>query len=157
MDTNHSNAILAKVGVTVEESMEICCNTLQLSNDSRWFLERSNKITAPQFAKIIRRRKNVFPQSMLNAIINNKLSSTHTMPVALKWGIENEDVALQKYREINCNIEVHKCGLVVSPKWPWLGCSPDGIIVYNSIQVECIEVKMPIFKERHDYVRCQQQ
>ena len=39
MHTDNSADILAKVGVTVQESVEICYNTLAQSNDSRWFLE----------------------------------------------------------------------------------------------------------------------
>ncbi len=42
--------------------------------------------------------------------------------------------------------EITKCGLVVSPQWLWLGCSPDGIILKNSIPVGCIEVKCPYSK-----------
>ena len=141
-----NSAILAKVGVTVEESKEICYNTMAQSNDSRWFLERSKRVTASHFGKIVKRRQRIYPKSIVNAIIHNKLCSTSSMPVALKWGIENEDAAIQKYNELHCNIEVHKCGLVVSPKWPWLGCSPDGIILENSIPVGCIEVKCPYSK-----------
>ena len=66
LDTN-SAAILAKVGVTVEELMKICCNTLQQSNDSRWFLERSKRITASLFGKKMKRRGKIYPQSKVSA------------------------------------------------------------------------------------------
>lgn len=36
---------------------------------------------------------------------------------------------------------MRSCGFVVSPKWPWLGCSPDGIIMKDGIVVGCLEVK----------------
>ena len=38
---------------------------------------------------------------------------------------------------------VGNCGFVVSPKWPWLGCSPDGIITKDDIVVGYLEVKCP--------------
>ena len=38
------------------------------------------------------------------------------MPPSLKWGIENESKAIDKYQEIYMNIYSLKCGLVVSPK-----------------------------------------
>ena len=37
------------------------------------------------------------------------------------------------------NREITNCGLVVNPKWPWLGCSPDGITLitrnYNVLRL----------------------
>ena len=43
-------------------------------------------------------------------------------------GIDKEAVAIAKY-EACSGVAVKKCGLVISPKWPWLGCSPDGLIM----------------------------
>ena len=40
-----------------------------------------------------------------------------------------------------------QCVLVVSPKLPWLGYSPDGIILQGSLPVGCIEVKHPYAKK----------
>ena len=40
-----------------------------------------------------------------------------------------------------------KCGLVIPPQWPWLGCSPDGIIFEGGELVGCIAVKCPYAKK----------
>ena len=54
------------------------------------------------------------------------------MPTSIKWGIDNEPVALEKYRaKKGEDILVADCGLVINPAWPWLACSPDGIIYNN--------------------------
>ena len=68
------------------------------------------------------------------------------MPPSLKWGIENESKASNKYKEIYKNIYLLKCGLVGSPKRPWLGCSPVGIILEGDRLVGAIEVKFPYSK-----------
>ncbi|CAB3989579.1 Transposon Tf2-6 poly [Paramuricea clavata] len=34
-------------------------------------------------------------------------------------------------------------GLVLSPKWPWLGCSPDGVVVKGGVPVGCVKIKCP--------------
>ena len=68
------------------------------------------------------------------------------MPPSLKRGIENERKASNKYKEIYKNIYPLKCGFVVCPKWPWLGCSPDGIIFEGDRLVGAIEVRCPYFK-----------
>lgn len=68
------------------------------------------------------------------------------MPASLQWGLDNEEKVIIKHRdEISKedNVEIKLSGLVVSPRWPWLGCSPDGIIVNKDtcIPVGCIEAK----------------
>ena len=92
------------------------------------------------------RRQNIHPKSLIDEIMHKKQNVRGSMPAALKWGIDNEDVAITQYMEIINDAEVKKCGLVVSPRWPWLGCSPDGIILKSSIPVRCIEVKCPYSK-----------
>ena len=66
-----------------------------------------------------------------------------------KWGNDNEQNALIKYQE---HMEKHSrkvglcysCGLVVNPKWPWLGASPDSLAKdlneqnkYGAVEVKC--------------------
>ena len=53
-----------------------------------------------------------------------------------------ENVAMQKY-ETQTQIIVEKCGFVVNPKWPWLGCIPDGFIS----EFKAVEVKCPFSKK----------
>ena len=61
---------------------------------------------------------------------------------ACKWGIEHEEDAIKKYAQQQ-NVTVTKCGFFINPKWPWLGCSPDGIISSS----KAIEVKCPFTKK----------
>ena len=42
---------------------------------------------------------------------------------------------------------IKKCGFIINPQWPWLGCSPDGIVFKNEMAVGCIEVKCPYSKK----------
>ena len=41
---------------------------------------------------------------------------------------------------------VKTCGFMISPIWPWLGCSPDGIIFESDIPVGRLEIKCPYSK-----------
>ncbi len=53
----------------------------------------------------------------------------------------------KKQETVYSDGKVVDCGLVVNPKWPWIGCSPDGVILDNSDSVVgCIEVKCPYGK-----------
>lgn len=38
------------------------------------------------------------------------------------------------------NVEIKNIGLVVSPRWPFPGCSPDGIVLENGVPVGCIGI-----------------
>ena len=61
--------------------------------------------------------------------------------VSLHWGIANETIAVEEYMDDtfdNADRKVESCGLVVYTKLPWLGCSPDGIIVKGGVPVGCI-------------------
>ena len=62
---------------------------------------------------------------------------------------DNEQKALVRYHNLTEEINQHvdlctACGLVVNPKWPWLGASPDGLIydnaevsLYGAVEVNC--------------------
>ena len=93
-------------------------------------------------------RENIPPKSILDSICkpnNTKFSRKHP---ALQWGIDNEKVALMQYqKQYKGDIKVVDFGLFINPEWPWLGCSPDGIIFDNENKpIGCVEVKCPYSK-----------
>ena len=51
---------------------------------------------------------------------------------ATQWGCKHEKTARDQYKAImqenHNDISVHDSGLVINPKWPHLGASPDGIV-----------------------------
>ena len=136
--------------ITVDEAKEICLSTMRQSQDPRWYVERSKRITASVFGKVINRRKSVHPTSLLKSITEKTMPNTSRMPASLKWGLDNEKNAPEKYLEClekKENVEIKNIGLVVSPKWPFLGCSPDGIVLENGVPIGCIEIKWPYSKK----------
>ena len=136
--------------ITVDEAKEICLCTVRQSQDPRWYVERSKRITASVFGKVINRRKSVHPTSLVKSITEKTMPNTSRMPVSLKWGLDNEKNAPEKYLERlekRENVEIKNIGLVISPKWPFLGCSPDGIVLENGVPIGCIEIKWPYSKK----------
>ena len=51
-----------------------------------------------------------------------------SLPVQLKHGRENEVKARNAYI-VSTGLMVCQCGLVVNPTLPWLGASPDGLVL----------------------------
>ena len=57
-------------------------------------------------------------------------------------GVKYENIAREKYiTEENKHVE--ECGLIVCISEPWLGYSPDGIVVKNGRPVKLLEIKCP--------------
>ena len=56
-------------------------------------------------------------------------------------------MAIDEYSLLFPDQTVEKCGFVTSPQWPWLGCSPDGIVMKDNFPVGCIEAKCPYSKK----------
>ena len=141
MNDERLNHAITSVGVTVSAAKEICLSTMQQSKDHRWYAERSKRVTASVFGKIINRRKSLYPKSLIQSITKQHNPAVKA-PTPLQWGLDNESKAIKKYEEILTGDEtVRSCGFVVSPKRPWLGCSPDGIVMRNGVPEGCVEIK----------------
>ena len=117
--------------------------TINQSECATWFVERKKRITASNFGAVINRRKSVFPTSLLKKLLGkNKLFTLEST----QWGKDHEQVAIAKYESEN-KIKVSRCGFIINTKWPWLGCSPDGIYSY----VKSNRNKMSLFEKRYDH------
>ena len=56
-------------------------------------------------------------------------------------GESNEPIAVAEYEKLT-HLKVQLCCLIINHKWPWLGCSPDGIVSEES-RIKAIEIKCP--------------
>eukprot|EP00112_Aurelia_sp_Birch-Aquarium-sp1_P003430 Seg1383.7 transcript_id=Seg1383.7/GoldUCD/mRNA.D3Y31 product="hypothetical protein" protein_id=Seg1383.7/GoldUCD/D3Y31 len=138
--------IKERVGVTLVERRTIEKHTQGQSNSKIWHLERSKRLTSSLFGRIINRRKTVQPKSLLDTI--QKTGQTMCTP-ALKWGRDKEKIALQQYLKSHCDprMKVMECGLIINPRWPWLGASPDGVLIDAGKVAGGIEIKCPFSKK----------
>ena len=138
--------IKERVGVTLDECRTIEKETQGQSDSKIWHLERSKRLTSSLFGRIINRRKAMEPKSLLGTI--QKTGKAICTP-ALKWGRDKEKVALQQYLESHCDprMKVMECGLIINPRWPWLGASPDGLLIDTGKVAGGIEIKCPFSKK----------
>ena len=77
--------------------------------------------------------------SIITSIIAQKDNRKLILSEAIRWGIDHEEIAIKEYSKAQPNVKIKKCGLVVSPQWPWLGCSPDSIVLEDGICVGCTD------------------
>ena len=70
----------------------------------------------------------------------------------LNHGNINEDIAKEKFKnvmiyQLNQNIKILETGLLVQPCIPWLGASPDGLVLIDSkpylIEINSAVAKAP--------------
>eukprot|EP00112_Aurelia_sp_Birch-Aquarium-sp1_P024601 Seg784.12 transcript_id=Seg784.12/GoldUCD/mRNA.D3Y31 product="hypothetical protein" protein_id=Seg784.12/GoldUCD/D3Y31 len=45
-------------------------------------------------------------------------------------------------------MKVMECGLIINPRWPWLGASPDGVLIDAGKVAGGIEIKCPFSKKK---------
>ncbi|XP_078060460.1 uncharacterized protein LOC144486270 [Mustelus asterias] len=126
-----------------------------------WFEQRRNRITASvahkiSHCKFVNGKSTEVPQSYLKSVVGQ---GSKVMTPAMKWGVQNESVAIRKYEKLKSedtghHISVQSCGLFIDPEKDWLAASPDGIVVDKTMgdTVGLVEVKCP-YKHRDHTVR----
>ena len=140
-----------ELSVTNQKLREVERNTRDQSTCDRWFEERGRRITSSNFGAVLKRRKSIYPKSILNNLLcrSNKIVSK-----ACKWGLGKEEEAVKKYvkhkeREGKPVCVCSACGFVVNSIFPWLGASPDFVIDESNLQASSLglgEIKCPFSK-----------
>ena len=110
--------------------------------------ERSKHLTASLFGHVLNRRKNIHPKSIIDGVTKKK-SLKKVNPPPIQWGLDKEKAVLQQYtnERLNENQQIMNAGLIINPIWPWLGTSPDGIVIEAGKIVGGIEIKCPFSKK----------
>ncbi|XP_025836104.1 uncharacterized protein LOC112906361 [Agrilus planipennis] len=107
------------------------------SSNPNWITERSNRVTSSNFGKICKLRATT---SCANTV-KSLLYSTFTGSAATHYGNEYETVARDEFSKVT-GLTVKESGLVVDKCHPFLGASPDGIILNEDA---VLEIKCPFF------------
>lgn len=118
-----------------------------------WFKARLGKVTASKVGDILATirngnyaasRKNYAAQLITERLSPENLPEPYTNE-AMLWGIEQEPLALEAYRNKTGN-SVEEVGFVDHPTIPMAGASPDGLVVdilSPFTEEGCLEIKCP--------------
>ena len=145
---NNTAAILQSL--TPSKLKQIEGTDLQSANE-RWYCERWCRLTASQCLSACRIGRLVLdgdPNVDVRAFkfISSDIWGINREPFQFYWmryGLQSEPKAILKYEE-QSNTVVCKSGLWVNPNYPFLGCSPDGIVGEDGL----LEIKsLKIFKD----------
>ena len=122
------------------------------SQSQKWFQERWLRLTASKCLSAFRIGRLIRSETPNAAVRAFKFIRTNIWKIDIvliqtywmKYGLECEPKAIDKYEE-QTKTTVCDSGLWVNPKYPFLGCSPDGLVGEDGI----IEIKsLKIFKHQ---------
>ncbi|XP_033725418.1 uncharacterized protein LOC117345238 [Pecten maximus] len=133
---------LVNVSVDTQRAKFIEKNTRLQSKTSFWFNERQYRITASNFGVFCRLKNTTDP---VNTFQQKKKFFTSK---SVRHGINYEAQALALYqKEKPCASS--PVGLVVNPKLPHLGVTPDRLVKVNN-EIRLVEIKCPysVFKKK---------
>ena len=125
--------------------------TQEHSKSERWFCEHWCRLTASKCLGAFKVEKLVSESQPNAAIEANKfianqswgLGSDHFQTYWMCYGLESEPKAILKC-EIATTTRVSTAGFRVNPEFPFLGCTPDGLVGNDTV----VEIKaLKIFKQ----------
>ena len=126
--------------VTQREAIDIEQKTRHQSKCRRWLEEREYRVTASKFGDVCLATS----QRNMEKLCKSILFSKNLCTASVIHGRQYESVAIEHF-EKQSGKKVKPCGLFVSPAFPYLAATPDGVINGEEI----IEVKCP-YKGRNE-------
>ncbi|XP_065164667.1 uncharacterized protein [Atheta coriaria] len=134
----HCGDFYKNVCTGLSQYLNISQESTGQSQTQVWFAERFVRITSSQRAHQIKTRRTNL-EGLAKQFINQSFKGALTPD--MRYGIEMEPNAASKFEELT-GLAVHRVGLIISKKQPFLACSPDGIIDNHGI-FELLEIKCP--------------
>ena len=117
----NQQALFDSLSVRSEISLKVQEQTITQSSSESWHLLRKKQITASKFGTVARQVSN------FETLVNQLNPTRFVQTPAMKRGVELEPHAATIYANVakNGRVNVFPSGLIIHPKCPWLGCSPD--------------------------------
>ena len=143
--------------LTDAEIQEIANTTIGQRNNPLWLNERRHRLTGSQFnkARVALKKGGKALAKFIHKWVNNE-EATRSHLKAIKWGVDNEDKVIAKYKK-QSQYDVRETGLWLFPN-RILGASPDAIVYPNkesNTPIGILEVKCPysaVFKKPVKYL-----
>ena len=128
--TAEKQATLDSLTVTRENAIELEQKTILQSSSDTWFHLREKRITASKFGRVAKRT------TSFETLVTQLNPSRRVVTADMQRGIDMEPVAAMAYANIakEGKVNLFPSGLVINPKSPWLGCSPDRKVYDSSAE-----------------------
>jgi hypothetical protein len=141
----HCEKVALGISVSKEESVRVEMITKTQSSCKEWHRFRAGRITASRLKAVCSTSIAEPSHSLIKGICYPHVNKFTV--AATKWGCDHERVAIEKYvREMSVlhdNFILEENGLLINPKFPYMGASPDSIVKCDCCGDGCLEVKCP--------------
>lgn len=121
---------------------------------AEWLRLRVGKITGTRLKDLMAKDNLSLVDEMIAENVSGLVENSFVSP-AMELGIIREPIARQLYEETSNN-KVSEVGFIISDKFDFVGCSPDGLIEENGVFIGGLEIKCPSIKTHVKYIRQQQ-
>lgn len=138
-----------EMSVDKEEAIYLEQSTRNQSASCLWFDHRLGRLTASTFGSVMKYTERKYPASIVKSVMQYTSPSSH-IP-AINWGRVHESNAQMEYtnhmKSRHRNFSISPAGLFLNAKYPYLGASPDGVVLCDCCGLGLLEIKCP-FKYR---------
>ena len=132
-NTNNQKVLSIEEKNTIKEQIEKLKNVIQPKQKSEeWYKLRNEILTASNIWKVFsseaQQNSLIYEKCSLNKEFyhNTNINST------LHWGNKYEPLSAMVYENIT-ETKIHEFGCIINEKYPFIGASPDGIVVESNI------------------------
>ena len=141
-----------KLSFSDRQLQELEKATRAQSKSNVWFKQRKGRITASKFRDVYTKVNTLSRSKVVNCKVTPLLVSLlYQKDISTlgstKWGTDHEDTAkecfFQEFTNTHKNCKMVSCGLFVSKSHPYIGASPDAIVLCSCCQKACVEIKCP--------------
>lgn len=133
------------ISITCEQASLIEKYTRGQSTCKLWHKYRAGRITASKMKMACTTGINKPSDSLIQSICRS--SSLNLQTPAISWGNAYEGTARKEFIEsqksFHKNFSVSENGLFINPTYPFLGASPDGIVLCDCCPIRLLEIKCP--------------
>ena len=143
--------LFCSLSISEKEAEALVNATIMQQASAQWREQRNGRLTGSIFHDIYVCKKSTGLEPLIKRVMGYEQSDLSHVP-AIKWGVENESVARQLYTNVmstkHDNFACNLTGLWVSPLYPHLGASSDGVTTCGCHGDGLVEIKCP-FSARH--------
>lgn len=146
MDTDLRTTEIDDVVELMDIDVELCKATINQSDSDAWWSARLGRITASNFGRVMSAR-NTLSLERLSKDIKSPRDISAFVPPACRVGMLEEGNAKKAYIDyqrvaLGQNVTIKDVGLCVPNDCPFIGASPDGVVLNADGSLRCLlEVK----------------
>ena len=151
---NNCEQTYQSVGFTFDQAVLVEEQTRGQAKSRIWFDQRAGRITASRLREAVHMNYSQPSLSLIKSICYPE--QRQFTSAACQYGCNHEDLARQMYTQKFAakheEFLVVQCGLILDPKFPFLGASPDGLVNCKCCKSGVLEIKCPFSCKQKSFV-----